>query len=122
MRYLKGSFLYEWLLELGKSMRIYNLDRFMNTMSEDILRLTEDNINMTNVGVIGGPTISGEMRILMNTLSDIFEDFVSKSTYSKISYATQLNQCPTIQSCEIGDDKCELYSHGYGTSSIHDIK
>jgi len=121
MRYLKGSFLYEWLLELGNSMRIYNLDRFMKIVSDDILRLTEEDMNMTNVGVIGGPKISGPMGLLMEKLSDIFENFISKSKYSKISYVNKLAPCPSIKFCQGHDENCDLYSHGYTTQSIHDI-
>ena len=121
MKYLKGSFLYEWLLELGKSMRIYNLDRFIKNIANDILRLTEENINMTNVGVIGGPRITGQIGVLMENLSSIFEDFISKSMYSKISYANNLTPCPSIKSCENGEEKCELYSHGYTTTSKYDL-
>ncbi len=122
MNAIKGTFMYEWLLEFGKVLRIYNLEKFMVDISKDIIRLIEAKINLTNIGVIGGPSIGSNLESLLESLSVIFEDFISKSIYSKISYVNNLTPCPSIKICEAGNkDECNLYSHGYGTRSKYDL-
>lgn len=122
IKYVKGTFLYEWLLEFGKALRVYDIPTFMRDISRDIIRFSESNINMINVGVIGGSKYSPEMTALLEDIAVIFEDFVSKSVYSKISYVKNLTLCPTIKTCELNNDKCDLYSHGYKTTSKYDFQ
>ena len=94
----------------------------MRDVAKDILRLNDENgINMTHVGVIGGPNFSGSMFDLLDNISGIFENFISKSEYTKISYINDMGVCPTIKICENGNDKCDLYTHGYTTFSQYDM-
>ena len=123
MKIVKGSFIYEWLIELGKALRVYNLQKFISNVANDILKLTENKVNMTSVGVIGGLKLDKFLNEKLDDISIIFEDFVSKSKYSKITYANDLMSCPSIKFCDndpmgIG---CDLYSHGYTTSSRYDM-
>ena len=121
MKSIKGKFMYEWLLELGKAFRVYNLEKFMKDLSKDILRLTEKTINMTNIGVIGGSPVASNLVPLLDDISVMFEDFVSKSIYSKISYVNNLKPCPSIDICVNNSEGCELYTHGHTTFSKHDM-
>jgi len=92
--YLKGKFLYEWIYELAKVFRIENIKLFMKKYAEDILRLTENEINLTDVGVIGNRNIKSYKAIEDMVL--FFEEFISKSKYSKITYTNSLPQCPKV--------------------------
>jgi hypothetical protein len=42
--YLKGMFMYEWIYNLAKVLRVYDTDKFVNKMADVILELTEDNL------------------------------------------------------------------------------
>lgn len=112
MKYLKGSFFYEWLMELGKVLRVYKLNNFMKDISEDTLRLA--NVNMTSMPA----TVIDED--MMSNIATAFEDFISKSKYSKVSYAKELDMCPSIKSCDHDQDNCDLYTHGHTTYSKYD--
>lgn len=116
----KKTFMYDWLLELGKIFRVYDYKTFMKTIAKDIIRFTEENINMTNIGVIGGPEILKTE--LLSSISDLFENFISTSKYTKLTYVNQLNLCPTLQKCDKTVDKaCDLYTHGQGKTSKYDL-
>ena len=92
--YLKGKFLYEWVYELAKTFRIENIRLFMKKYSEDILRLTENKINLTDIGVIGNRNMKSYTAI--EDMALFFEEFISKSKYSKITYTKNLPLCPKV--------------------------
>jgi hypothetical protein len=92
--YVKGKFLYEWIYELAKALRIENIKPFMRTYAKDILRLTENQINLTDIGVIGNRNMKSFPAITDMAL--FFEEFISKSKYSKISYTNSLPLCPKV--------------------------
>lgn len=111
-RYLKGGFMYEWLLELGKMLRVYNLEQFMKDVSEDVLRLIEEKINRSDVGVIGGEAIPINLKETVDDLSRRFESFIEKSEYSKTTFVNNLKMCPSLESCDKPKEGCELFYHG----------
>lgn len=122
MKELKGTFVYEWLIELGKILRIYDIGRFMVSMSKNIVKVTESKLNMNTLGVIGGPPIQSQLKKILELISITFEDFISKSEYSKISYINKLIKCPSIEICDENNvEGCDLYRHGNGTFSKHDL-
>lgn len=92
--YVKGKFLYEWIYELAKVFRIENIKLFMKKYAEDILRLTEKEVNLTDVGVIGNR--AGKSYKAIEDMALFFEEFISKSEYSKISYTNSLPLCPHV--------------------------
>ena len=110
-RFLKGEFFYEWLLELGKVLRVYKLDIFMNMVSLDILRLVEEKINRDDVGVIGGEAIPINLSETVNNISRIFKSFIETSEFTKLSFVNNLKMCPSLESCE-HKKGCELFYHG----------
>ncbi len=91
-KYLKNSFLYEWIYELGKTLRIENIKLFMNDYAKDVLRLVENKINLTDVGVIGNRNMKSYLGI--KEMTQFFEEFISKSEYTKFSYTKDLPFCP----------------------------
>lgn len=122
MKKLIGSFLYEWLLEFGKVLRVYDLENFVFNISNDILRLIEPEINMNNVRT----SLPEDLTNKLSTISELFEKFIAQSIYSKITYVNNLALCPSIKSCDNNanssnnDKGCDLYSHGYSTFSKYD--
>jgi hypothetical protein len=92
--YLKGKFLYEWIYELAKIFRIENIRLFMKKYAEDILRLTENQINLTDIGVIGNRDMKSYK--VIEDMALFFEEFISKSKYSKITYTNSLPLCPKV--------------------------
>ncbi len=119
-RFLKGEFMYEWLIELSKVLRVYKVDEFINSISQDILRLVEEKINRSDVGVIGGEAIPINLSETVNNMSKIFEEFIEKSEYSKISVVNNLKICPSLKDC-VGDETgCGLFYHG-DIRSKHDL-
>nr|QBK91440.1 MAG: uncharacterized protein LCPAC302_00600 [Pithovirus LCPAC302] len=121
-KYIKGNFLYEWIIELAKILRIYDIDSFMYKVSNDILRIIEDKINMSTVGVIGGPLLSPNLNTLMENISSVFQNFVSKSEFTKISYTKNLKICPSSDECMMNNiEGCELYRHGDDIGSKYDF-
>ena len=116
MKQLKGSFLYEWVLELGKILRVYNLENFMLNIANYVLRLIEPSINMNNINM----SLPVNFREQISNISDLFEDFISKSLYTKITYVKDLPSCLKITSCDNNDKGCDLYSHGVSSFSKYD--
>lgn len=120
--YLKSMFMYEWLYDLGKILRVYNTEKFMIKMASDIIRLTEPQINRSDLGVIGGPKIPETIMPLIQKISKYFEKYITKSKFTKTSFVNNIKLCPTLQSCSVDDKEgCELYIHGK-TQSKHDLR
>ena len=117
---LKGSFLYEWILELSRILRVYDLKSFMHTFAKSIVDYLEVKINRTDIGVIGDRNMI--VSPIVEDLATFFEDFISKSIYSKISYLNNIPFCPEKDKCEGSDDlECQVYTHGFKSFSKYDL-
>lgn len=92
--YIKGGFLYEWIYELAKTLRIENIKDFMNEYSVALVKLMENKINLTDVGVIGNRNMKSYLGI--QEMTQFFEEFISKSEYTKFSYTKDLPFCPKV--------------------------
>lgn len=114
---LKGNFFYEWILEIARILKIYNLKSFVNKYALEAVNLIEKKINQSDVGVIG--VKNKGKTVLVENISIFFEDFISKSKYSKISYTNDLSICPDPKSCV--NEPCEVYDHGFKTTSQYDL-
>ena len=116
MKHVKNSFLYQWILELAKVLRVYDVENFMLLIANNILSLIENDINMNNINMSLGINI----RDKISDISERFEDFIAKSMYSKITFVNNLPSCPKITSCNDNGKGCDLYSHGVTTFSKYD--
>ena len=113
---LKRKFFYEWAIELGKILRVYDIPTFIKQYAKLVVELLEEGINRSD-GVIGKKNNFGSV---VQNMIPIFEDFISRSKYSKIS--SKFPTCPSPVSCENSSDpSCEIYSHGQKTSSRYDF-
>lgn len=116
---LKGQFLYEWIIELARILEISNIKSFMNKYALEMVKLVEKKINQSDVGVIGD---SNRVKTpLVENIAYFFENFISQSPYSKISYTNDLPSCPNPELCLDGENNCGVYSHGYKTTSKYDL-
>jgi len=118
--YIQGSFLYEWIMELGRVLRVIDLNSFLYQYALILIKLTEEIINTTG-GIIGGDNTMLQNNLTLNKMSIFFQDFISKSKYSKISLTSNIKLCPNPSSCEIGKEGCELYNFGTKTFSKYDL-
>ena len=84
-----------------------------------MVTMMEKKINQSDIGVIGA-SHKGKTPLLEN-ISIFFEDFISKSKYSKISYTNDLPYCPNPQACLQSEEGCDVYNHGYKTTSSYDL-
>lgn len=110
--YLKGTFLYEWLLHIAGIFKVYAIEEFMFDMAAAVVGFTENKINNSS-GVIG---IRGQL----TKISTFFQNFIAKSVYSKSSYTKEFHQCPKIKTCQ--SKHCDLIYHGVGRhQSRHDL-
>lgn len=121
--YLKGTFLYEWLLHIAGSFKVYDIEEFMFDTASCFVLFTENKIN-NNSGVIGlgaiGLNFSDGLADQLERISTFFEQFIAKSIYSKSSYTKEFQPCPMIKTCQ--NDKCDLIFHGVGNrQSRHDL-
>lgn len=119
-KYLNKTFLYQWLLFLINQFNISNEEKFLNDYAFIVIDLTEKNINTTN-GIIGG-----DNKLLNNPdlteMSQFFEEFISKSKYSKITLTNNIKECPRYEECDMnGDETCALYNFGTYISSKYDL-
>ena len=92
--YIKGTFLYEWIYELAKTLRLENIKSFMNEYSDALVKLMENKINLTDVGVIGNRNMKSYLGI--QEMTRFFEEFIAKSEYTKFSYTKDLPFCPKV--------------------------
>jgi hypothetical protein len=117
---VKGTFIYEWIIELIKVLRLSNGENFMTKYARQMVKLLEDRINLTTVGVIGarGPPLTTSLAAIV----EFFEEFLSLSKYSKMSTVNDLKTCPLADECDLNDNQlCGLYNHGVGMPSKYDL-
>lgn len=118
--HIKGSFFYEWLVEMSKAFRSDDNRTFIVNYARTFVTFMEERLNMTNIGVIGAGVKKQNKTI--DQISNFFTKFVSLSKYSKISIVNELEECPTEDVCENSDDeKCGLYEHGKSRQSKFDF-
>jgi hypothetical protein len=117
---VKGKFIYEWIIELIKVLRLSNGKEFMTKYSQKMVTLLENRINLTTVGVIGarGPPPD----LSLSRILEFFTEFLSLSKYSKISTVNDLKTCPLPDECDRNaSELCGLYSHGVSMPSKYDL-
>jgi hypothetical protein len=116
---IKGSFLYEWLMEIIKALRIPHGQMFIDKYAALLTPFLEERINLTTVGEIGG-FHSKEPEL--NRMAEFFTSFIAMSKYSKASTVGDLKQCPLLEQCDLTvDPTCGLYNHGVTTQSQFDL-
>lgn len=123
--YLKGTFLYEWLLHVAGIFKVYDVEDFIFEMASVFVLFHENKINNSS-GVIGlggmGKNFGNgaNFQNRLETMSSFFQDFIAKSIYSKSSYIRGFQSCPMIKPCQTKE--CELIYHGVGNhQSRHDL-
>lgn len=116
----KGSFIYEWIVELAKILRVSNVQKFITDYAMILIVLLEEKINLTKTGVIGDR--STNINVVLEQIAEFFTEFISLSRYSKISVINDMKQCPMIEDCEFGDNElCGVYNHGSSMQSKYDL-
>jgi len=119
-KYLNKTFLYQWLLFLIKEFNVTDEEKFLFDYANIIIDLTEKNINTTG-GVIGGDNTMLKDPELAQ-MAQFFEDFISKSKYSKITLTNDIKECPRYEECDVNrDESCALYNFGTYVSSKYDL-
>jgi hypothetical protein len=106
IRELRKQFFFAWMIELSRILRVYDVPRFMKNYSQSIVNLLENSVNRSDIR-----SDSSNFFHFLSDLSIFFEDFISKSVYSKISYVNQLKDCPNLSICE-NDETCSFSKHG----------
>jgi len=119
--YIVGKFLYEWILELARILRVDDNKSFMKEYVKIITNHTEKSIN--EIGEVIGAKRTLASSPELEKMSVFFEDFISKSEYSKISIVNNIEMCPKSDVCEFGNEEaCGLYNFGsQGMNSKHDL-
>ena len=120
--YLKSSFMNLWIDNLIFSSLSMEPELLKMQIATDIIAMSEKEMNMLTVGVIGGPKLPKDISQRVRIITEEFEDFISKSKYTKTTIVKNLTSCPTIIECQIGDkSNCGLFDHGYTRKSFHDL-
>jgi hypothetical protein len=109
--YIVGKFFYEWILELARILRVDDNKAFMKDYVKIILKYTEQNVNVVGE-LIGAKSTLGNNPELQQ-MSIFFENFISKSEFSKISVVNDIEVCPSVDVCEFGNNEaCGIYNFG----------
>jgi hypothetical protein len=118
--HIKGTFFYEWILELSKIFRSDDSRTFIVGYAKIFTNFIEPRLNRNDVGVIGGPTKPSNPTL--ERISNFFTEFLSLSPYSKISIVNDLQECPLKEMCDLdGEGMCGLYDHGQKRFSKFDL-
>lgn len=122
----KDSFTYKFLL--GSVEAILNLEeRDVDQISmamhvaREMADIYSQDINITNVGVIGGKPVRANDARRVEMLAHFFEKFIARSKYTKTYYINDLKECPLPQDCASDSEECDLYTHGTTKQSRYDL-
>ena len=124
--YIGGKFIMIWLDDLIRAFNIpeHEENNFIIDFTSLMLNYYENIVNREDIGVIGGrDIITKDESELLKILSNNFDDFITKSIYTKDTYVNELVPCPNKTKCDnIKDGICGLWNHGYNSQSDHDMR
>jgi hypothetical protein len=108
-----------WLNRLVELAQPDNPSEFKSELAEDIVKVMEQDINRSDVGVIGGPKFKGTLNDRIIYISKELTRFLEKSPYSKESFAAKLENCYNSVDCPYNN--CGVYDHGSSLQSSYDF-
>ncbi len=120
--YIGGKFIMIWLDDLIRALDIIDDEEFIIDLTDIMLEYYENIINREDIGVIGGPGINENEMGLLKMLSKKFDNFITKSKYTKDTYVNEMAPCPNKNKCTGKNGKCGLWNHGYHIQSEHDMR
>jgi len=123
--YLQDSFVNAWLdrlVELSSGFAIsetFDSVAMKVELAEEIVRILEKELNVSQIGIIGGPKFEAKLSARIRRISDQLKRFLETSIYSKQSFVAELDNCYLPTDCPFND--CGLYEHGARIQSAFDF-